>query len=120
MTDDFDEPAIFLSTQLDISISGWKKVAGGMFQSDYILYDLHSKGLNSKVERRYDEFTWLRDKFLKKMPYLIVPYLPIRKKKEKFTEDYARKTIKLLLAKLLIRISSIPSQICQNSKFRDY
>ena len=119
VTDDFDEPAIFLSTQLDVSIVGWKKVAGGLFQSDYILYDLQSKGLKSKVERRYDEFIWLRDKFLRKMPYLIVPYLPTRKRKEKFTEENAQKTIKLLIVIFIIRGSLIQWLICLNSKCKD-
>ena len=61
-----------------------RKGETGFFQSDYVMYTVESVSLKSKVERRYDEFIWVRDKLMKKMPYLIIPFLP--QKKEKITQ----------------------------------
>lgn len=56
--------------------------AGGLFQSSYLQYTVRIDPLGWNIVRKDQDFYFLRKMLLKYYPYIIVPPLPIKKKKE--------------------------------------
>jgi hypothetical protein len=67
------------------------KVEPGIFQSNYILYDIVTQPLNWTVKRRYSDFENLRLILLKYFPGYCVPSLPKKVGGNKFDDEHIRK-----------------------------
>jgi len=47
-------------------------IKGGFFSSSYVLYSILTKPLGYEVERRYSDFSWLRDILTREYPGIYV------------------------------------------------
>jgi PX domain len=59
-------------------ITNSKMVKGGLFSSSYVSYKIVVKPLEYVVERRYNDFLWLRDILSREYPGIFVDYGLIR------------------------------------------
>lgn len=57
----------------------YQKKQAGFFKKEYISYTINIKPMNWEVNRRYNDFNWLRTSLLQLFPGIIIP--PIAKKK---------------------------------------
>lgn len=55
---------------------------GGIFSSSYLHYKIYTEPLGWTVLRKDADFYFLRKILIKNYPYVIVPPLPVKKKKE--------------------------------------
>jgi PX domain len=60
------------------SIISSRIVKGGFFTPDYLSYTIITKPVGYKVERRFNDFFWLRERLIQDYPGLFIP--PIAKK----------------------------------------
>ena len=99
-----------------ITISLPEKKEGGFFTKSYITYLITTKEPNLNVRRRYTDFVWLHEAFLKLYPYIVIPPIP---KKNKIGVDkfslvfiykrmrYLEKFLKWLVANPVIKNSKL-------------
>jgi hypothetical protein len=59
-----------------------KLISGGIFSANYLLYTVTVEPVGWKIQRKDQDFYFLRKILLKEYPYMIIPPLPIKKKKE--------------------------------------
>ena len=76
------EPTQLNSKRIHIRVTEGSVKHGGLFAANYILYKITTEPLNWVIHRKDMDFYQLRKILLKKYPYLIVPPLPVKKKKE--------------------------------------
>jgi hypothetical protein len=53
---------------IDIEIDGWEVKHAGFFGKDYLVYDVFTTYLQTKVRRKLVDFTWLRESLIKNYP----------------------------------------------------
>ena len=63
-------------------------MSGGLFATSYLLFRIKTDPVNYSIYRKDQDFYFLRKMITKMYPYMIVPPLPLKKKKE------SEKTIK--------------------------
>lgn len=56
--------------------------SGGIFSASYLLFTVVVEPVGWKIQRKDQDFYFLRKILLKEFPYMIIPPLPIKKKKE--------------------------------------
>jgi len=56
--------------------------SGGMFSSSYLHYTIRTEPLGWAIQRKDQDFYFLRKILNKMFPYVLVPPLPIKKKKD--------------------------------------
>lgn len=66
--------------QIRVSEGGLK--SGGLFSSSYLLYKVQTEPLGWSILRKDLDFYFLRKILVKLYPYVFVPPLPIKKKKD--------------------------------------
>ena len=69
---------------IEISVKDPKKVSGGFFSKDFILYLVTTNPLKISVKRKHDDFIWLRERLSIIYNLNVLPRLP---KKGKVNED---------------------------------
>ena len=56
--------------------------SGGLFSASYFLYTIKTEPVGWTTQRKDQDFYFLRKILLKLFPYVIIPPLPIKKKKD--------------------------------------
>ena len=57
-------------------------VQGGLFAASYLMFRVKTEPVGYSINRKDQDFYFLRKMIVKMFPYMIVPPLPIKKKKE--------------------------------------
>jgi hypothetical protein len=70
---------LFFRVDWEVRLGKYMKKQGGFFHSDYIVYEVETRGLGWVVWRRYSDFEWLHDYLVKEWPLCIIP--PVAEKK---------------------------------------
>lgn len=96
--------------RINIRVSEGKLVNGGLFSASYLLFRIKTEPVSYSINRKDQDFYFLRKMLVKFFPYMIVPPLPIKKKKE------SEKTIKRR-EKYLTRFLSA---VCRAEEFKSY
>lgn len=96
--------------RIQIRVTEGKLVNGGLFSASYLLFRIKTEPVNYSIFRKDQDFYFLRKMLNKMFPYLIVPPLPIKKKKE------SEKTIKRR-EKYLTRFMQA---VCRSEEFKSY
>ena len=76
------EPTLLNSKRINIRVTEGSVKHGGLFAANYILYKISTEPLGWTISRKDMDFYQLRKILLKKYPYMIIPPLPVKKKKE--------------------------------------
>ena len=112
-----------------ITITLPEKKEGGFFSKSYITYLITTKDPNLNVRRRYTDFVWLHETFLKLYPYIVIPPIP---KKNKIGVDkfsgifiskrmrYLEKFLKWLVANPVIKNSKLLYDFLSIEKDEDF
>ncbi|MCQ2821263.1 MAG: PX domain-containing protein, partial [archaeon] len=83
--------------EIKVLLSDPNFVKVGLFETDYVVYEVETKALNWKVERRYNDFVWLRECLCKIYPFDYIPVLPKKKSGSKrFDEAFVLKRMEAL------------------------
>ena len=94
------ERTILNDKEIKSEIKNPRSIEGGFFSNSYILYDIETKvDINTKwiVQRRYNDFIWLRDSLTKFYPRDLVAPLPGKKiGGRRFELDFVTKRMKNL------------------------
>lgn len=91
------EPSILSNQAISIQVRNPKGIETGMFQANYITYDVITNQTNWLVRRRYSDFEWLRIALKKYHPRLFIPPLPNKKiGSRRFEPDFVEKRMMLL------------------------
>ena len=75
------EPTPLNNKRIQIRVNEGSLKAGGIFSSSYLLYTIQVDPIGWKIQRKDQDFYFLRKMLLKEFPYIIVPPLPLNKKK---------------------------------------
>jgi hypothetical protein len=65
-----------------VRVSDGAQKQGGIFSASYLLFKVTVDPVGWKIMRKDQDFYFLRRMLLKEFPYIIIPCLPIKKKKE--------------------------------------
>lgn len=76
------EPTLLNSKRIKIRVTEGSVKHGGLFAANYILYKIETAPLGWVIQRKDMDFYQLRKVLLKQHPYMIIPPLPVKKKKE--------------------------------------
>ena len=76
------EPTLLNSKRIKIRVTEGSVRHGGLFAANYILYKISTEPLGWTIFRKDMDFYQLRKILLKQHPYMIIPPLPVKKKKE--------------------------------------
>ena len=120
---------------INVIIENPKTVDGGIFGSNYVLYEIHTKPLGWSVSRRYSDFDLLRILLSKYFPSYNIPPLPNKKMgNRRFDMDFILKRMKFLnlfinnvvknedfkASEILIAFLSYQDRGKFESKFKEY
>ena len=112
-----------------ITITLPEKKEGGFFSKSYITYLITTKDPNLNVRRRYTDFVWLHETFLKLYPYIVIPPIPKKNKigVDKFSRifiskrmRYLEKFLKWLVANPVIKNSKLLYDFLSIEKDEDF
>lgn len=59
-----------------VKINGHRTIETKGFKQNYVVYSLKTKPYGWKVERRFNDFKWLRDILYNDYPFTWVPQIP--------------------------------------------
>lgn len=94
------EKNILNDKQIQVELKNPKSIEVGMLSSNYVVYELSTTiPPNTKwiVERRYNDFLWLRQTLVKVFPFYLIPPLPGKKMGgRRFESDFVIKRMKYL------------------------
>ena len=76
------EPTLLNSKRINIRVTEGSVKHGGLFAANYIVYKVSTEPLGWAIQRKDMDFYQLRKILQKKYPYMIIPPLPVKKKKE--------------------------------------
>ena len=122
-------PSTEISTaeNLKITVSEPKLMQGGFFSSNYILYVVTTEPLGWSVDRRYSEFTWLRECLAQTLPGIYLPPVPPKKNRGRFQEDsiikrqrFLQRFVEDLLRHPLFRRSTILETFLKESNYQKF
>ncbi len=82
---------------INVTIENPKIIDGGIFGSNYVLYEIHTEPIGWSVSRRYSDFDLLRILLSKYFPSYNIPPLPNKKMgNRRFDMDFILKRMKFL------------------------
>lgn len=91
------EKSLLNGKNINIILKNPRVVETSIFKSNYIVYEVETETTQWKVERRYNDFIWLRDTLKKLYPRNFCPPLPGKKiGSRRFESDFVEKRMKLL------------------------
>ena len=110
---------------IEISVKDPKKVSGGFFSKDFIVYLVTTNPLKISVKRKHDDFIWLRERLSIIYNLNVLPRLP---KKGKVNEDKhinkrlrnLEKFLNYLIKDPLIKTSNILYDFLTLEKDKDF
>ena len=120
---------------INVTIKNPKKVDGGIFGSNYVLYEIHTEPTGWTVSRRYSDFDLLRILLSKYFPSYNMPPLPNKKmgnrrfdmdfilKRMKFLNQFIKNVVKnedFKASEILITFLSYQDRCKFESKFKEY
>ena len=120
---------------INVTIDNPKTVDGGIFGSNYVLYEVHTEPTGWSVSRRYSDFDLLRILLSKYFPSYNIPPLPNKKMgNRRFDTDFILKRMKFLnlfiknlvknedfkASEILIAFLSYQDRAKFESKFKEY
>jgi len=76
------EPTPLNGKRIHVRVTDGALKQGGIFSASYLLFKVTVDPVGWKIMRKDQDFFFLRRMLLKEFPYLIIPCLPIKKKKE--------------------------------------
>jgi len=76
------EPTPLNNKRIQVRVNEGSLKAGGIFSSSYLMYTIVVDPIGWKIQRKDQDFYFLRKMLLKEFPYIIIPPLPINKKKQ--------------------------------------
>ena len=68
--------------RISIRVTEGKLMSGGLFAASYLLFRVRTEPVGYSIFRKDQDFYFLRKMITKMFPYMIVPPLPMKKKKE--------------------------------------
>jgi hypothetical protein len=104
------EETVLNGKRIQIRVTEGKSVNGGLFSASYLLFRIKTEPVGFSIFRKDQDFYFLRKMLNKFFPYMIVPPLPLKKKKE------SEKSIKRR-EKFLTRFLSA---VCRAEEFKSY
>ena len=76
------EPTALNNKRIKIKVIEGALKSGGIFSASYLLFKITVDPVGWSIQRKDQDFYFLRKMLLKEFPYLIIPCLPLKKKKE--------------------------------------
>jgi len=77
------QPTPLNNRRITVRVSEGSVKSGGLFSTSYLMYKIVVNPLRWEIQRKDQDFYFLRKILLKNFPYVIIPPLPkIKKKKE--------------------------------------
>ena len=101
---------ISLHKNIRVVIPSSRLVKGGLFSANYTTYSIVTKPLDYRVERRYNDFFWLRTILAREYPGLYVPPIPKKSEGRNFEQEFLNKRIETL--------EKFLSEICEHGELR--
>ena len=123
------------NNDITITVKNPKEVEGGVFGKNYVVYEVQTEPFGWVVERRYNDFDWLRKLLAKYFPSYNVPPLPDKKMGNKrFEQKFILKRMKFLnlfinnvvksetfkASEILLSFLSYEDRSKFDSKFKEY
>lgn len=95
---------------LEITIQNPTTIDKGIFDTSYVIYQIHIPSISTLVNRRYSDFEWLRECLLNIFPGEYIPRLPGKKiGNTRFTEKFIQKRMYYL--------QTFINEVIQNKNF---
>ena len=76
------EPTSLNDKRISIRVIDGSLKSGGIFSASYLIFSIVVDPVGWKIQRKDQDFYFLRKMLLKEFPYMIIPPLPVKKKKE--------------------------------------
>ena len=76
------EPTPLNNKRIQVRVNEGEIKSGGIFSASYLHYKISIEPLGWSIYRKDQDFYFLRRMLVKAFPYIIVPPLPVKKKKE--------------------------------------
>lgn len=76
------DPTPLNDKRIQVRVIDGSLKSGGIFSASYLLFTVVVEPIGWKIQRKDQDFYFLRKILLKEFPYMIIPPLPIKKKKE--------------------------------------
>ena len=76
------EPTALSNKRITARVVDGSLKTGGIFSASYLLFKVQVDPVGWTINRKDQDFYFLRKMLLKQFPYIIIPPLPIKKKKE--------------------------------------
>lgn len=92
---------------MEIKILKYNKKEGGLFEKSYITYEILVMPMNLKVERRYSDFEWLREKLNFLYPGSPIPPISRKGQFRRYDDKHLTKR-QIILEMFLNKLVSIP------------
>ncbi|CAD8173000.1 unnamed protein product [Paramecium octaurelia] len=91
-----DKKLILQSNEINVYITKYQRIPGGIFTSSYYSYTVQTDPLGWTVSRRYSDFLWLRDLLCKIYPGKSIAPVPKKSVLKNENEMYIKKRMKYL------------------------
>lgn len=101
---------ISLLKTIRVVIPSSRLIKGGLFSANYTNYTVVTKPLDYRVERRYNDFFWLRTILAREYPGLYIPPIPKKSEGRNFEQEFLDRRIETL--------EKFLSEICEHSELR--
>lgn len=104
------ENEISLQKTVRVVIPSSRLVKGGLFSANFTSYTVVTRPLDYRVERRYNDFFWLRTMLAREHPGLYVPPIPKKSEGRSFEQEFLNKRIETL--------EKFLGEICEHAELR--
>lgn len=84
-------PTDMLLKNIDVKMIGTRKIDGGRFHKDYVVYAIKTMPYEWSVERRFSDFLWLRETLDQDFPFTFVPQIPDKELNSKDADVVSRR-----------------------------
>ncbi|CAD8061070.1 unnamed protein product [Paramecium sonneborni] len=91
-----DKKILLMAKELNVCITKFEKIPGGLFSASYYTYIITTEPIGWNVQRRYNDFLWLREILSKLYPGRYIPPLPKKTVLKNDQELYLIKRMKFL------------------------
>ncbi|CAK75248.1 unnamed protein product (macronuclear) [Paramecium tetraurelia] len=91
-----DKKMILTANEINVQITKFEKIQGGLLSASYYIYIINTEPIGWNVQRRYNDFVWLREVLNKMYPGRYIPPLPKKTVLKNDQELYLIKRMKFL------------------------
>ena len=76
---------------LDVRVVDYQEISKGFFSTKYIAYRVRTEQMNWEVQRRFNDFNWLRTTLVKEFPGSYIPPVAKRTTKRRYEKYFLNK-----------------------------